>query len=385
VVTYDDDKEALAAEYVLGTLSADERGQAEALLSIDPRFEEVVRQWERRLGELNVMVEAVEPSPQLWERVKARVDGLAAAAHAGQLRTEDRSEFGLPLVDDGELFAPQAPETPRALTELQASAETRASAEAQAPSKLEESSEPQTSPEEEPQDLVAAAVAAALELQAHAAETSAEALAGQQPPPLLPPPAEPTETGRVERGADVIYLASRLKRWRRLALACGAIAALLAVYVAVWQIAPELMPPQLRPAGAAAVARNQPAARTPQDRLVAVLSQEPTAPAFLLTLDTRGHTLTVRRVSAAPETGRSYQLWLISKKFSGPRSLGLVGEGEFTERALPGNYDIDTLRTASYAVSLEPSGGSPGSAPTGPVLFTGKAVDTLPASAPPKT
>ena len=40
---YDDDRDALAAEYVLGTLSADERDQAEALLAIDPGFAEIVR------------------------------------------------------------------------------------------------------------------------------------------------------------------------------------------------------------------------------------------------------------------------------------------------------------------------------------------------------
>ena len=67
---YDDDKDALAAEYVLGTLSSDERDQAEAMLAIDPGFEAAVRQWERRLGELNVMVEAVEPRPQVWDRIK---------------------------------------------------------------------------------------------------------------------------------------------------------------------------------------------------------------------------------------------------------------------------------------------------------------------------
>lgn len=391
-MTYDDDKEALAAEYVLGTLSADERGQAEALLSIDPRFEEAVRQWERRLGELNVMVEAVEPSPQLWEKVKARVDALAAASQATQAKAEGRGEVALPLVEDTELLAPQPPETPaapQASPEPQAPAQAQAPAEAQAPPELEESLEPQTLPippasEEEPQGPGAAAVAAALELEAPAAGTPGEALAGQRPTaPTLR--VAPTETGRVERSADVIYLAGRLKRWRRLTFACGAIAALLAVYVAIWQIAPELMPPQLRPEGSATVAHGQPAGRAPQDRLVAVLSQEPTAPAFLLTLDTRSRTLIVRRVSAAPETGHSYQLWLISKKFPGPRSLGIVGEGEFTQRALPVNYDIDTLRTASYAVSLEPSGGSPSGAPTGPVLFTGKAVESLPASAPPAT
>jgi hypothetical protein len=33
-------------------------------------------------------------------------------------------------------------------------------------------------------------------------------------------------------------------------------------------------------------------------------------------------------------------------------------------------------------VSLEPAGGSPSGVPTGPVLFTGKAVESLPASLP---
>ena len=55
------------------------------------------------------------------------------------------------------------------------------------------------------------------------------------------------------------------------------------------------------------------------------LQQEPTAPAFLLTVDAQTRTLTVRSVSATPEAGRSYELWLISKRFPAPRSLGTGG------------------------------------------------------------
>jgi anti-sigma-K factor RskA len=81
---YDDDRDALAAEYVLGTLSADEREQAEALIAIDPGFAEVVRVWERRLGELNVMVEAVEPPPQVWDKIKTEtVEANIAVPHPG--------------------------------------------------------------------------------------------------------------------------------------------------------------------------------------------------------------------------------------------------------------------------------------------------------------
>ena len=68
----DEEKDALAAEYVLGTLAGDERANAEGMIASDPAFAELVRQWERRLGELNVMVEAVEPPPQIWDRIKSR-------------------------------------------------------------------------------------------------------------------------------------------------------------------------------------------------------------------------------------------------------------------------------------------------------------------------
>ena len=70
---FEEDQDTLAAEYVLGTLSAEEREHAEALLSFDPGFEAAVRQWERRLGELNVMVEAVEPRPEVWDKIKTSI------------------------------------------------------------------------------------------------------------------------------------------------------------------------------------------------------------------------------------------------------------------------------------------------------------------------
>ena len=112
------------------------------------------------------------------------------------------------------------------------------------------------------------------------------------------------------------------QRWRRLTLAVGALAAVLALYIAVGQFAPELIP-TFAAAGSPTTAQGT--GRGPQDGLVVVLQQEPTAPAFLLTLDTQKRMLTVRRVSATPETGRSYELWVISGRSPSPRSLGVVG------------------------------------------------------------
>jgi len=327
---YDEDQDSLAAEYVLGTLSAEEREHAEALLSFDPGFETAVRQWERRLGELNVMVEAVEPPTELWEKIKNEVSPVKTVAEA---KAPPDLDAPMPVATPiSDLLSPEAASGPSGA----------------------------------------------------AAEPVAVMPADKSVAPPAPEPQPAPEPRKIERSADVVYLANRVRRWRGLTLGFGVIAALLAIYVGVSRFAPDLIPPQLRPAGAGMMARTEGPARTQQDRLVAVLQQQPTAPAFLLTLDTQNRTLFVRRVSATPEANRSYELWLISSRFPAPRSLGVVGSDEFTQRPLPGNFDVDTLRTAGYAVSLEPAGGSPSGAPTGPVLFTGKAVESLPAAPPPK-
>ena len=113
-------------------------------------------------------------------------------------------------------------------------------------------------------------------------------------------------------------------------------------------------------------------------QLVAILQQEPTTPAFLVMLDPQERTITVRRLTAAPDNGRSYELWLNSAKLPKPTSLGLVGGAELTNRAVPPNLDAEILRTANYSVSLEPSGGSPSGIPSGPMLFRGQIVDAVP-------
>ena len=335
----DDEQESLAAEYVLGTLSAEEREHAEALLTFDSGFEAAVRQWERRLGELNVMVEAVEPPAEIWDKIKKEVSPIAEPPPAP-------SEAELPHVADAPVAAdenlPRDPATDETMVALASALE------GPVPSTKHDA--------EAATDTPANNVAAA--------------------PPVIVPE---RRIEHIERGADVIYLANRMRRWRRLTFVAAAIAALLAVYVAVAQTAPDIIPPQLRPAGGPVVAQSGGASGAQQDRLVAVLQQGPTAPAFLLTVDTQKRTLVVRRVSATPENNKSYELWLVSSRFPAPRSLGVIGNDEFTQRALPGNYDLETLRSASYAVSLEPVGGSPSGAPSGPVLFTGKAIESLPA------
>jgi hypothetical protein len=72
-IVNEDDLSELAAEYVLGTLDPDERGRANVLLDVDHGFRGLVRVWERRFGELHLMVEPVEPDPKIWEHIKDRL------------------------------------------------------------------------------------------------------------------------------------------------------------------------------------------------------------------------------------------------------------------------------------------------------------------------
>ncbi len=73
MMAYSEDHIALAAEYALGTLDADERAQVEAMMSIDTEFTAMVEAWEQKLGVLNQMVGSVEPRPEVWDRIRTAV------------------------------------------------------------------------------------------------------------------------------------------------------------------------------------------------------------------------------------------------------------------------------------------------------------------------
>src|SRR3954463_3028824 len=72
-MAYSEDHIALAAEYALGTLDADERAQVETMMAVDTEFTAIVHAWEYRLGFLNQMVGSVEPRPIVWENIRAAV------------------------------------------------------------------------------------------------------------------------------------------------------------------------------------------------------------------------------------------------------------------------------------------------------------------------
>jgi len=72
-MAHSEDHIALAAEYALGTLDADERAQVETMMAVDAEYTAIVHAWEYRLGVLNQMVGSVEPRPIVWENIKAAI------------------------------------------------------------------------------------------------------------------------------------------------------------------------------------------------------------------------------------------------------------------------------------------------------------------------
>ncbi|MGX9966319.1 anti-sigma factor [Roseomonas sp. F4] len=75
-----EERDALAAEYVLGTLEAREAKAVAAALPGDPALAEAVAAWEARLAPLTVLAPPEAPPPGLWDRIAAALDPAAAAA-----------------------------------------------------------------------------------------------------------------------------------------------------------------------------------------------------------------------------------------------------------------------------------------------------------------
>jgi len=302
MMAHSEDHIALAAEYALGTLDADERAQVETMMAVDTEFTAIVHAWEYRLGVLNQMVGSVEPRPIVWENIKAAIRS-----------TEQQA-------------APVLPEA--------------------APP-------PPSPPPESPVDPVA-----------DAAPVVAEA------PPIA------------VDNSNVIQLPDRARRWRNIASVATALAAALVGMLAVQVYRPELLPDALRPKPRVQTVEVKTPAPSPvpSAQYVALLQRDAGSPAFILTVDAATKNFTVRKVGTDAEPGKSFELWLISDRLPQPRSLGVIGGSDFTARPVLADYDAGTINAATYAVTVEQAGGSPSGKPTSAPIYTGKLIETVPAT-----
>jgi len=286
MTAYSEDHIALAAEYALGTLDAEERAQVETMMSVDTDFTAMVQAWQHKLGVLNQMVGSLEPRPEVWDKIRVAVG---------------HSEPQVPIV----LPQPQ--------------------------------------------------------------------------PPVAPDLDEPDA---VVDNSNVIRLSANVRRWRTIATVTSAIAAVLVAMLGVGLFQPDLLPDSIRRPRTQLVGAKAPAASAPSAQYVAVLQKEGGSPAFILTVDGATRNFTIRKVDASAQPGKSFELWLISDKLPRPRSLGVIGGGDFTSRPVLASYDADTVKAATYAVTIEQAGGSPDGNPHSAPVFTGKLIEAVPQAAP---
>lgn len=346
-MAYTDDHIALAAEYALGTLDAEERAQVETMMAVDAAFAEIVQAWSYRLGVLNQMVGSVEPRPIVWENIRSEIARTALAHEPPAL---------------AEPPPPPMPELP-----LRETASSESSSEDEQPPETThpEAGSPETS---RPEPDAIPDIAPQFIPQVHV--------------PNLDVVRAP-QAG-VDDDGNVIRLERRVKRWRTIASAVGALAAALLVTLSLQIFYPDALPGGLRPAPRIqTVEVKTPAAPLAASaQYVALLQGQGGGPAFILTIDGATRNFTVRKVGATPEPGKSFELWLISDKLPRPRSLGVIGASDFTVRPLLASYDAEVVNGATYAVTVEQAGGSPNGEPSSAPVFSGKLIETVPPTQP---
>lgn len=77
-----EDIDALAGEYVLGTLSASARASVEERMRTEPALHDAVQGWEARLLPLTALAAPAEPSPALWTRIERTLGPVMGATSA---------------------------------------------------------------------------------------------------------------------------------------------------------------------------------------------------------------------------------------------------------------------------------------------------------------
>jgi anti-sigma-K factor RskA len=156
-----------------------------------------------------------------------------------------------------------------------------------------------------------------------------------------------TEGGRASDSPASTVLRRSLNRWRAGAIAASALAAGLAVFV----VDRDLRRPAVQPS------------------YVAVVNRGGDQPALIVRVDLASGAVFVRPVAAESPSGKSLELWYIGAG-KAPKSMGVVNN-DVIKMPLPAGL---SLEKATFAVTIEPKGGSPTGDPTGPVVYSGQLI-----------
>ena len=266
----DEDTDLLAAEFVLGTLDSEERANAQSQLRTDHGFIAMVRIWERRFGELHLMVEPVEPEAAILQRIKAKIAEIAPSERApdGKPPAEVTSNPELPEATGSpantEIPKPEDPATGGEAAQLQDGPADGTMPKPQdlsvdavlttggtdklppaADLVMPISAEAQPGPETQPLELMATSEATS--------ESGPVAMTAIPPPPPLPPPPlklpDKLQELRPGRRSEITIDVIRSRgRWRAFGVCMSLLVMGLVVLLAAWRLVPDRLPARLRPA-----------------------------------------------------------------------------------------------------------------------------------------
>ena len=108
----------------------------------------------------------------------------------------------------------------------------------------------------------------------------------------------------------------------------------------------------------------------PPYQVAAAVGQDKAHPLWEVSRSKGSTALSIRAlqpVSSNPQL--AYELWALPRGGKPPVSLGLLPRSGHIDRKLSASQRTALLNSSQVAVSLEPAGGSPSGAPTGPVVF----------------
>lgn len=178
--------------------------------------------------------------------------------------------------------------------------------------------------------------------------------------PLLDevPSADPPErlfariASRLPSNDNVAGLRQRVRRWQ---MASGGLTAIAASLALILLTQPNASPPVVAP----------PQSRPP---MVAVLEGGPNR--LVASWDGGKNVMIVPAVVSDAGRGHSHELWMIPKDGK-PRSMGVMPAKPMHLTVEP-ETAVMLAEGATFAVSVEPAGGSPTGLPTGPVIASGR-------------
>lgn len=148
--------------------------------------------------------------------------------------------------------------------------------------------------------------------------------------------------------AERAGLWSSLAFWRWLTVAAFAA---LALYAAVPLLAP---PPPV----------------APPERLVASLAPQQSDVHYFVVYDAAAKDIGLSHVTGERAADRDFELWVIEGD-QPPKSVGVIPTGSTAHLAVTQDLEEKIASGAVFAISVEPKGGSPTGAPTGPVVAAG--------------